>query len=75
MFWINDGFVLDDVSIRLTTSYIDLRDEGEWTAIGSLVKGCRRKKARQDAKTVLISKPERLREYGMGRKESQGKRQ
>ena len=63
MLWINEGFVLDDAGNMLTTSYIDLRDEGERTVIGSLVRGCRREHALEDGETVLISKPERFREY------------
>ena len=65
MLWINEGFVLDDVGNMLTTSYIDLRDETERTVIRSLVKGCRREHALEDGETVLISKPERFREYGV----------
>ena len=65
MLWINEGFVLDDAGNMLTTSYIDLRDEGERTVIRSLVKGCRREHALEDGETVLISKPERFREYGV----------
>ena len=49
----------------LTTSYIDLRHEGERTVIRSLVKGCRREHAIEDGDNVLISKPERFREYGV----------
>ena len=63
MLWINEGFVLDDGGNMLTTSYIDLRDEGERTVIRSLVKGCRREHALEDGETLLISKPERFREY------------
>ena len=65
MLWINEGFVLDDVGNMLTTSYIDLRDETERTVIRSLVKGCRREHALEDGENVLISKPERFREYGV----------
>ena len=62
MLWINEGFVLDDAGNMLTTSYIDLRDEGERTVIRNLVKGCSRKHALEYGETVLISKPERFRE-------------
>ena len=65
MLWVNEGFVLDDANNMLTTTYIDLRDEGKRTAIRSLVKGCRREYALEDGETVLISKPERFREYGV----------
>ena len=65
MLWINEGFVLDDAGNMLTTSYIDLRDEAERTVIRSLVKGCRREHALEDGETLLISKPERFREYGV----------
>ena len=65
MLWINEGFVLDDAGNMLTTSYIDLRDEGERPVIRSVVKGCRREHALEDGETVLISKPERFREYGV----------
>ena len=65
MLWVNEGFVLDDAGNMLTTSYVDLRDEGERTAIRSLVKGCKREHALEDGETVLISKPELFREYGV----------
>ena len=65
MLWINEGFVLDDAGTTLTTSYIDLRDKGERPVIRSLVKGCKREHALEDGKTLLISKPERFREYGV----------
>ena len=65
MLWINEGFVLDDAGNMLTTSYIDLRSEAERTVIRSLVKGCRREHALEDGGTLLISKPERFREYGV----------
>ena len=65
MLWINEGFVLDDAGNMLTTSYIDLRDEAERTVIRSLVKGCKREHALEDGETLLISKPERFREYGV----------
>ena len=48
----------------MTTSYVDLRAEGERAAIRSLVKGCRREHALGDRENILISKPERFREYG-----------
>ena len=63
---ITEGSVLDDVGNLITTTYIDLRDEGERTAIPALVKGCRREHALEDGETVLISKPERFREHGEG---------
>ena len=63
MLFINEGFVLDDAGHMLMTSYVDLREEGERTAIRSLVKGCRREHALEDGETLLISKPERFREY------------
>ena len=65
MLWINEGFVLDDAGNMLTTNYIDLREEAERTVIRSLVKGCRREHALEDGETLLISKPERFREYGV----------
>ena len=65
MLWINEGFVLDDAGNMLTTSYIDLRGGAERTVIRSLVKGCRREHALEDGKTLLMSKPERFREYGV----------
>ena len=66
MLWINEGFVLDDGGNMVTTSYVDLRDEDERTVIGNLVKGCRREHTLETGKTLLISKPERFREYGVG---------
>ena len=64
MLWINEGFVLDDAGNMITTSYIDLRDKDNRTVIPSLVKGCKREHALEDGGTLLISKPERFREYG-----------
>ena len=49
----------------LTTIYIDLRHKDERSVIRSLVKGCKREHALEDAKDLLISKPERFREYGV----------
>ncbi len=66
MLWIYEGFVLDDAGNMLTTSYVDLRDEDERTVVQSLVKGCKREHALEEAKTLLISKPERFREFGVG---------
>ena len=65
MLWINEGFVLDDAGTMLMTIYIDLRDKGERPVIRSLVKGCKREHALEDGKILLISKPERFREYGV----------
>ena len=64
MLWINEGFVLDDAGTLITTSYIDLRDKDKRTVIPGLVKGCKREHALENGETVLISKPERFREYG-----------
>ena len=64
MLWINEGFTLDYAGNLIVTSYIDLRDKSERVAIQSLVKGCPRKYALEDGKKILISKPERFREYG-----------
>ncbi len=64
MLWINEGFLLDDAGNLIMTSYIDLRDKDKRTAIPGLVKGCKREHALEDGETVLISKPERFREYG-----------
>ena len=62
--WLNEGFVLDDSGTLITTTYIDLREEGKRAAIPALVKGCRREYALEDGETILISKPARFREYG-----------
>ena len=59
---ITEGSVLDDAGNLITTTYIDLRDEGERTAIPALARGCRREHALEDGETVLISKPARFRE-------------
>ncbi len=64
MLWINEGFILDDAGNLLTTNYIDLRGEGERAPILGLVKGCRREHALEEGETILISKPERFREFG-----------
>ena len=63
---ITEGSVLDDADNLITTTYIDLRDEGERSVIPALVKGCRREHALEDGETVLISKPARFREHGEG---------
>ena len=65
MLWVHEGFALDDAGNLLTTIYIDLRDKDERPAIRGLVKGCKREHALEDGKTLLISKPERFREYGV----------
>ena len=65
MLWVYEGSVLDDAGNMLATSYIDLRDEGERTVIRNLVKGCKQEHALENGETVLISKPERFREYGV----------
>ncbi len=64
MVWIDEGFVLDDAGNLITTTYIDLREEGSRTPIPALVKGCKRAHALEDGETILISKPERFQEYG-----------
>ena len=63
---VNEGFVLDDAGNMITTTYIDLRPEGERAPILALVKGCRREHDLEDGETVLISQPARFREYGEG---------
>ena len=65
MLWVHEGFALDDAGNLLTTIYIDLRDKDERSAIRGLVKGCKREHALEGGKTLLISKPERFREYGV----------
>ena len=62
--WLHEGFVLDDSGTLITTTYIDLREDGKRTPIPGLVKGCRREHALEDGDTVLISKPARFRKYG-----------
>ena len=64
MLWINEGFILDDAGNLIGTSYIDLREDGSRTSIPALVKGCKREHALEDGETVLVSKPERFREFG-----------
>ena len=61
---VNEGYVLDDAGNMITTTYIDLRPDGERAPIPALVRGCRREHALEDGATVLISKPARFREYG-----------
>ena len=61
---VNEGFVLDDTGTMITTTYIDLRPEGERTPFPALVRGCNREHALEDGATILISKPARFREYG-----------
>ena len=64
MAWMSEGFVLDDAGNLINTTYVDLRDAEERSAIPALVKGCNREHALEDGETVLISKPARFREYG-----------
>ena len=64
MLFFNEGFTLDDAGNMITTTYVDLRQEVERTAIPALIKGCRREHALEDGEAVLISKPARFREYG-----------
>ena len=64
MVFISEGYMLDDSGNLIMTTFIDLREEGERTAISALVKGCRREHALGDGETILISKPARFREYG-----------
>ena len=66
MLWINEGRVLNDSGALITTSYVDLREDGSRTAIPALIKGCRREHALEDGDAVLVSKPERFREFGEG---------
>ena len=63
-FSVNEGFVLDDAGNIIVTMYIDLRPEGERTAIDGLIKGCKGEFALERGTTILISKPARFREYG-----------
>ena len=65
-FWINEGYVLDDAGNMIVTSYVDLREDGKRTPIPALVKGCRREHALEDGERILVSKPARFREYGVG---------
>ena len=65
MLWVHEGFALDDAGNLLTTIYVDLRDKDERSEIRGLVKGCKREHALEDGKTLLISKPERFREFGV----------
>ena len=64
MLWINEGFVLDEAGNLIMTSYVDLRALGNRTAIQTLVKGCRREHALEDAETILVSPVKRFREEG-----------
>ena len=54
LLWINEGFVLDDAGDLVTTSYVDLRAPANRTAIQTLVKGCRREHALEDAERILV---------------------
>lgn len=64
MLWINEGFVLDEAGNLIATSYVDLRAPESRTAIQTLVKGCRREHALEDAETILVSPVKRFREEG-----------
>ena len=55
---------MDEAGNLITTSYVDLRAPGSRTAIRTLVKGCRREHALEDAETILVSPLERFREEG-----------
>ena len=56
LLWINEGFVLDDAGDLVTTSYVDLRAPANRTAIQTLVKGCRREHALEDAERILAAR-------------------
>ena len=62
--WINEGFVLDEASNLITTSYVDLRAPANRTAIQTLVKGCCREHALEDAQSILVSPVQRFRDEG-----------
>ena len=64
MLWVSEGFAMDDAGNVISTSYVDLREPKERTAIHALVKGCRREHALEDSDTVLISPVKRLRTAG-----------
>lgn len=64
MLWINEGFVLDEAGNLIMTSYVDLRAPENRTDIHTLVKGCRREHALEDAETLLVSPVKRFREEG-----------
>ena len=64
MLWINEGFALDDAGNLITTSYVDLRPPGSRTTIQTLVRGCCREHALEDAATILVSPVDRFRKEG-----------
>ena len=64
LFWVNEGFVLNDAGHTIVTTYIDLRQPEDRSPITELVRGCERKYALEDCDTILISKPARYRSFG-----------
>ena len=60
--WINQGFVMDEVENLIVTSYVDLRSPENRTAIRTLVEGCRREHALEEAEAILVPPLERIRE-------------
>ena len=64
LLWTNEGFVLDDAGNLVMTSYVDLRAPGNRTVIQTLVKGCRREHALEDANSILLSPVKRFRDEG-----------
>ena len=64
LLWISEGFVLDDAGNLVSTSYVDLRAPANRTAIQTLVKGCRREHALEDAERILVSPVKRFRDEG-----------
>ena len=64
LLWIHEGGILDDAGNLISTSYVDLREERSRSPIQTLVKGCRREHALEDAETILVSPLERFRKEG-----------
>lgn len=64
MLWVTEGFVLDEAANVIATSYVDLRSPGARTAIRTLMKGCRREHALEDAEKILVSPVGRFRTEG-----------
>ena len=55
MLWISEGYMQDDAGNLIVTSYVDLREPGSRTPIRTLVKGCERRHALEDSKTIQMS--------------------
>ena len=64
LFWVNEGFVLNDAGHLIQTNFIDLRKPEDRSSVRSLVRGSEREYALEDGQTIMLSKPARFQKYG-----------